>query len=81
MADRRHVNTTRSHIGRHQNLDTTVAQVLQTAITHVLRHGTVQGGCVVALLNEFISNGFGINLRACEHQNLIAAFGTQPMAE
>ena len=81
VRDAGYVKAARRNVGRHKNLDTTVTKILQTAVTHLLRHTAMQGFSAKAFGDQVISQGFGIDLRAGKDQCLLDRRVAQPVTE
>ena len=71
MADGRHIDAARGHIGRDQDLQLAVAKALQHAVTAPLRVAAVQRSHVVPHVGEAVGEPVGIALGAREHQGLL----------
>lgn len=64
------VQTTRSHIRRHQDCVVTISEHLEVLLTLVLRFPTVQNACLEASLLQLSAEHVGVLFRVDEHENL-----------
>ena len=61
-----YIKATSSHIRRHKQLREMLAELLHRLITLWLREVAMQRLCIIAILDEFISNLLRLNLRTTE---------------
>lgn len=60
------IETTSSHIGGHEELNSVLTEFLHGEVALLLTEVTVQSFCVVTILDEFVGNLLGFQLRATE---------------
>ena len=81
VGDGGHINTARSHVGRHQNLNLALAQGHQAAVAHGLAQRAMQGHGREAILLQIIGQTVALNLGAGKHNRLVDGGVTQPVVQ
>ena len=81
VSDRGHIQATGSHIGRHQNLDLTIAQRHQAAVTQTLAQRAVQSNSGEAVLLQIVGQTVAFHLSGSKHNGLVDAAVTQPVVQ
>ena len=81
VGDGGHVNATRCHIGRYQDLNLAIAQGHQAAVSQTLAQSAVQRNGIKAILLQVCCQAITLNLRTGKHNGLVDGGITQPMVK